>query len=204
MRPWLTEAEAARIEAAVGNAERGTTAEIVVVVTGEAVGSHWLLWPAFVALALPLFVLLACPGVAAGYLYALQLAVLAMGLLLGFVPLLRRLLVPVASRRMAARRCARDQFFERGLHLTAARTGILLLVSPVDRYAEIVADAGAHGPLPEDIWRPCVETLVAEVPRGQLAVGIELALGRLGDILRKRLPAAPEEPNEIPDRPVQL
>ena len=85
-----------------------------------------------------------------------------MGLLLGLVPSLRRLLIPIASRRMAARRCARDQFFERGLHLTAARTGILLLVSPVDRYAEIVADAGAQGPLPEDAWRPCLETLVAE------------------------------------------
>ena len=105
---------------------------------------------------------------------------------------------------MAARRCARDQFFERGLHLTAARTGILLLVSPMDRYAEIVADAGAQGPLPEDAWRPCLETLVAEVQGGQLAVGIELALGRLGEILRERLPAGPTDSNEIPDRPVQL
>ena len=145
----------------------------MVVVTGEAVGASWLLWPAFVALALPLFVLLAWPGMAPGYLYALQLAVLAMGLLLGFVPSLRRLLIPIASRRMAARRCARDQFFERGLHLTAARTGILLLVSPVDRYAEIVADAGAQGPLPEDAGRPCLKPIMAEAQRDQLAVGIE-------------------------------
>ena len=42
MRPWLTEDEAARIEIAVGKAELGTTAEIVVVVTGEAVGPSWL------------------------------------------------------------------------------------------------------------------------------------------------------------------
>ena len=63
MRPWLTEDELGRLEAAVRNAERGTTAEIVVVIAGgPAVGPSWLLWPAFVALAVPLPVLLVWPG----------------------------------------------------------------------------------------------------------------------------------------------
>jgi putative membrane protein len=204
MRPWLTEDELGRIEAAVHDAERGTTAEIVVVITGDTVGPRWLLWSAFVALAVPLVALLAWPGMAPANLYTLQLAVLALGLLLGLVPGLRRLLTPVASRRASARRCARDQFFERGLHLTAARTGVLLLVSPMDRYVEIVADAGAQGPLPDHTWRPCLDMLLAEARRGRLAAGIELALGTLGAVLRERLAAGLEDRNEVPDRPVQL
>ena len=139
------------------------------------------------ALAVPLVAFLAWPGIAAGHLYALQLAVLALGLFLWVVPALRRLLTPVATRRASARRWARDQFFERGLHLTAARTGVLLLVSPADRCAEIVTDAGAQGPLPDDTWRPCIETLLSEARQGRLAAGIELALGTLGPILRERL-----------------
>ena len=204
MRPWLTDDELRRIEAAVRAAEQGTTAEIVVVITGDTAGPSWLLWPAFLALAVPLATLILWPGVSAGTLYALQLGVLALGLVLSLVPGLRRLLTPVAVRQASVRQCARDQFFERGLHLTAARTGILLLVSPGDRHVEIVVDAGAQGTLSDQTWDPCLKVLLAAARQGQLAAGIEAAIGMLGDVLRERLPAGSDDRNTIPDRPVLL
>lgn len=205
MRPLLTEDELQRLEAAVHNAERGTTAEIVVVIVGRpTMDPSWLLWPALVALAVPLAVLLIWPGLPARTVYALQLAMLALGLLCGLVPSLRRLLTSVAARRAKCRRLAREQFFELGLQHTAARTGILMLVSPADRCVEIVADAGAQGALPDATWRPCVDVLLAEAPRGRLTAGIELALDTLGAILRERAPAGLEDRNEVPDRPVLL
>lgn len=204
MHPLLTDDELRRIEATVRDAERGTTAEIVVVITGDTTGPSWLLWPAFVALAAPLVTLLLWPGVAARTLYALQLVVLALGLVLGFVPGLRRLLTSVTARQASVRQCARDQFFERGLHLTAARTGILLLVSPGDRHVEIVVDAGAQGTLSDQTWDPCLKVLLTAARQGQLAAGIEAAIGMLGTILRQRLPAVSDDRNTIPDRPVLL
>jgi putative membrane protein len=206
MRPWLTEDELGRLEAAVRDAERGTTAEIVVVVAGgpAAAGASWLLWPALAALAAPLPALLLWPALPARVLHALQLAVLALGLLPSLVPDLRRLLTPAAIRRDWTRRLARDQFFELGLQRTAARTGVLLLVSPADRFAEVVADAGAEGPFPDEAWRPCLDALLAEARHGRLAAGIEAALGALGAVLRERAPAGPGDRDEVPNRPVLL
>jgi putative membrane protein len=204
MRALLTQDELARIEAAVREAERGTTAEIVVVVGGGTAEAGWLLGPALAALAIPLPLLLAWPRLTPGTLYTVQLAVLAAGLLLGLIPALRRLLRPGPVRRERTRRLARDQFFERGLHLTAARIGVLLLVSPADRCAEVIADAGAEGSLPDEIWSGALQTLLAEARQGRLAAGIEAALATLGEALRARLPADQHDRNEVPDRPVLL
>jgi putative membrane protein len=204
MRALLTQDELGRIEAAVRGAERGTTAEIVVVVAGGTAEAGWLLGPALAALAIPMPVLLAWPRLTPGTLYTVQLAVLAAGLLLGLIPGLRRLLRPGRVRRERTRRLARVQFFERGLHLTAARTGVLLLVAPVDRCAEVIADAGAEGSLPDEIWSGALQTLLAEARQGRLAAGIEAALGTLGEALRARLPADQHDRNEVPDRPVLL
>ena len=203
MRPLLTEEELERLESAVRSAERGSTAEIVVVIAGgPAEGHGWLYWPMVVALAAPS--VLIWLGLTARTLYVTQLAVLMLGALPWFLPALRRMLTPVASRHAAARRLAREQFFELGLHLTAARTGILLLVLPDDRCAELVADAGAQGPLPDEAWRPCVAALLTEAQRGRLSAGIEAALAELGAVLRERIPAGTTDRNELPDRPVLL
>jgi putative membrane protein len=204
MRALLTQDELGRIEAAVREAERGTTAEIVVVVAGGTAEAGWLLGPALAALAIPMPMLLAWPRLTPGTLYTVQLAVLAAGLLPGLIPGLRRLLQPGRVRRERTRRLARDQFFERGLHLTAARTGVLLLVVPADRCAEVIADAGAEGSLPDEIWSGALQTLLAEARQGRLAAGIEAALATLGEALRARLPADQHDRNEVPDRPVLL
>jgi putative membrane protein len=204
--PILSEAEIARVEAAVRAAERGTSAELVVVVargSGEGDASA-LLWPALAALALPLPLVLLAPRLAAPTVYAAQLALLLAGLLLLQVPGLAARLAPPAARRGRTRRAARDQFFERGLHLTAARTGVLLYVTAADRCAELIADAGASGPLSDEVWRPCLEGLAAEARRDRLADGLVAAVERLGAVLRRDLPAGPGDPNEVADRPVVL
>ena len=204
MRPPLTEPELARIEAAIRDAERGTSAEIVVVVAAAHHRPDLALWPALVALAAPLPVLLARPRLGALWLYAIQLGVLALGLLLLLVPAVRQALTPETARRDRARGLARDQFVERGLHRTAARTGVLLFVSPGDRCAEIISDAGVEGPLPDEAWRPCLDGLLAEARAGRLADGIVAALGRMSEMLRERLPAGPGDKDEVPNKPVVL
>jgi putative membrane protein len=200
----LTEPELARIEAAIREAERGTSAEIVVAVAAPHHGTDLHLWPAAVALAAPLPVLIAAPRLPGLWLYAIQLGVLALALALLLVPAAHRYLASPAARQARTRRLAREQFFERGLHRTAARTGVLLFLSPGDRCAEIISDAGVEGPLPDEAWRPCLDGLLAEAGKGRLAEGIVTAVGRMGEMLRERLPAGPGDRDEIPNRPVVL
>ena len=66
MRPPLTEQELQRLEKAVREAERGTSAEIVVAVAGDPVGgSCWLPWSGLAALALSVPVIVVRPGLSA-------------------------------------------------------------------------------------------------------------------------------------------
>ena len=205
MRPPLSEPELRQIEAAIRDAERGTTAEIVAVVAGDPVGgAAWVPWSGLIALALSLPLLVVRPGLGAPLLYSLQLAVVLLVLFLSLIPRLRCRLAPAPDRRRAARRLARDQFFELGLHRTSARTGVMLFVSPHDRYVEVIADAGVPGPLPDAAWQPCVDAVRAGAREQRLADGLERALELLGAELRERLPGVGRDRNELPDRPVVL
>lgn len=205
MRAPLTEQELQRLETAVREAERGTTAEIVVAVAGDPVGgAGWLPWSGLVALALSLPLVVIRPELEAPLLYTLQLALVLLVLLVALVPRLRCRLAPASDRQRAARRLARNQFFELGLHRTSARTAVLLFVSPHDRYVEVIADAGVPGALPDEAWQPCVDALRAEARERHLAAGLERALERLGAVLRERLPGTGTDRNELPDRPVLL
>ena len=205
MRTPLGDADLTRIEDAVREAERGTTAEIVVVIAaGPTPDRSALFWPALAALTLPLPLLLLGRHLTASTLYAIELAILALGLALVLLPASRNRLTSATSRRTRARRVARDQFFERGLHRTAARTGVLLYVAPAERCAEIIADAGAAGPLPDEAWHPCLDELLAEARRDRLADGIVGAVTRLGAVLREQAPAGRGDRNELPDRVVLL
>ena len=48
------------------------------------------------------------------------------------------------DQRRRASRLAREQFFEPGLHLTRARTGVLIFVAVAEHYVEIIADEGIN------------------------------------------------------------
>ena len=61
-----------------------------------------------------------------------------------FFPAMRIHLVPLRQRYRHAHDNAMKQFLGRNIHITAARTGVLLFVSLAERYAEVVADAGIN------------------------------------------------------------
>ena len=65
----------------------------------------------------------------------------------GAVASFRRLRIHLVPRRQRYRHAhdnAMKQFLARNVHLTTARTGVLLFVSLAERYAEVVADAGIN------------------------------------------------------------
>jgi putative membrane protein len=205
MRAWLSETELDRLEGAVRDAERGTSAEIVVVLAGvPGPTPGWLLGPAAAALLLPVPLLLIWPNLPALTLWTWQLALAALGALVASVPPLRRALTPEAIRRERVKRIAQEQFFAQGLHLTAARTGVLMLVAPAERWVEVLADAGAPGLPPGDPWREGIDLLCSHAREGRLADGIATAVAALGRCLREHAPAPAGDRDELANRPIQL
>ncbi|SFU39847.1 putative membrane protein [Methylobacterium sp. 174MFSha1.1] len=198
----LSEAECARIAAAVAAAERGTAGEIVVMVAARS-GAYRSLPPAL-ALAGALLVpwpLILLTGLSATRIFVVQLAV-ALALLLGLsaAPILARLprALPRAFRRARARAAARHEFQSRGLSRTSGRTGVLIYVALAERYADVVTDTGV-GTAPE-AWRPVLDDLVAALRRDALAEGLVRAVAGAGAILAEAAPPRPGDADELPNR----
>jgi putative membrane protein len=199
---FVTQQEQIEIANASRAAEARTAGEIVTVIAAE---SESYLWPAMFAATVIAFVV---PGLVAPFitlvsssdLFFIQLvALLALQIPL-LVPRIRFALVPSSIKRDRARRRAREQFVERGLHLTEGRTGVLIFVSVAERYVEIVADAGIAAKVEQTAWQTIVDAFIADVRNDRIARGFCSAVQQVGDILAAHFPSDAKNPNELPDK----
>ena len=181
----------ASVERAVRDAERGTTAELVVVVAARS-GTYRdvaLLAGAIAAAAVLLVALFArriFPPVAVAFEVPTTFALVAW--LVHRLPSVLRVFVSEARAKRQVQRAAAWWFVEEAVHGTKARTGVLVYVSLLEERAAIVADLGLSAvPMPELRWRSA-----EEVVRG---------IGALGALLRERCPGTPSDANELPDTP---
>ncbi|TNC12501.1 hypothetical protein FF100_16205 [Methylobacterium terricola] len=198
----LSEAERARIAAAITAAERGTAGEIVVMVAARS-GAYRSLPPAL-ALAGALLVpwpLILLTGLSATRIFLVQLVV-ALALLLGLAaaPSLAGLprTLPRFVRRARARAAAQHAFRSRGLSHTRGRTGVLIYVALAERYADVVTDTGI-GTAPE-AWQAVLADLVTALRRDALADGLVRAVEATGMILAEAAPPHPGDTDELPNR----
>ena len=218
----LSGADQARVEAAITAAEALTSGEIfcIVATRREAHPDTVLAAAALAALALPFIAILlgfqpwaigndwlggpVSPYRAIAGFLACQLAVFAATAALVSLTPLHRALTPARVRHGHLHRLAQDQFLARGLHETSARTGVLLLASPAERYAEVIADEGIYAKVSPDHWRSTIAALTEAARRGDLAGGFERAIGLAGGVLAEHFPAAAHARNELPNRIVEI
>lgn len=217
-----------RIAAAIEAAEARTSGEIVCVLDRDChVYLEWVLaLAAALAFLLPFLATLAgfgptawrdalfpawqtpgatLPDIATIELYAAAqvLVFLAAVLLLRRSPFAQRL-APEAMRRARVHDLALKQFLARGIHLTAGRTGVLVYVSLHDRVAEIVADEAIYAKVAPGIWAEADAALVEEAACGDLTTGFVRAIAIVGDILAEHFPPVDRNPDELPNRLIEL
>jgi putative membrane protein len=226
----LTPEDSASVERAVAQAEQRTRGEICCVITEEAsvYPDVPLVWGAAAALAAPL--VLAALGLdplrrhwslggweigqfaaanmeartALVLLAALQVLIFfAVAFIVSHAPV-RRALTPRWVRRERVHRRATEQFAARGLDRTRERTGVLLFVSLKDRIAVVIADEGINAKVEPDAWEQAIKALIAKMSEGKLGEGLIAAISRCGDLLAAQFPASSDNPNELPDAPVQV
>jgi putative membrane protein len=203
--PFLTDDDRHRIARAIAEAERRTTGELVAVVAQSAGDCRRvpLLWPALGALLLPAILLTVEPSMGAWTLYLVQAAAFLVLALLAQLPI-GMALVPDGIKRRRASRLAREQFFERGLHLTRARTGVLIFVSVAEHYVEILADEGIDALVPPGTWDKAVADFVERVRAGRIAEGFVAAIEVVGARLAEHFPRAPDDPDELPNHLIEI
>ena len=204
--PFLTDEDRYTIASAIAEAERSTSGELVAVVAQSASDyRHLLLWPALAALLLPAIVLTIEPGTSAWILYLAQAVAFLVLALLAHLPVsVRMALVPDWIKRRRASRLAHEQFFERGLHLTRARTGVLIFVAVAEHYVEIIADEGINALVAPGTWDKAVADFIERVRSGQVAEGFLAAIEVVGTRLAEHFPRAADDPDELPNRLIEI
>jgi putative membrane protein len=203
--PFLTDEDRQKIASAIAEAERRTSGELVAVVAQSA-GDYRhvpLLWPALAALLLPALLLTIEPGMSAWTLYLAQAGAFLVLALLAHLPV-RMALVPDWMKRRRASRLAREQFFERGLHLTRARTGVLIFVAVAEHHVEILADEGINALVPPGTWDKAVADFVERVRAGRIADGFLATIEAVGTRLAEHFPRAADDRDELPNRLIEI
>jgi len=91
--------------------------------------------------------------------------------------------------------------FERlGMHLTAARHGVLIYVSIEDHKLAVLGDRGIHERVGQAYWDALVESTLAHFRGQRFRDGLVHAVGEVGAVLRRHFPRRPDDVNELPDR----
>ncbi|WP_404711629.1 TPM domain-containing protein [Sphingomonas sp. MMS24-J13] len=214
----------AKVAAAIKAAEAKTDGEIstIVAASSDSYGDVVFVAAALVAL-LPLAVSAAWPGVlesgakllTGGWeeptlrfmltLLTIETACLFLIAWAVFrIAAIRTVLTPAAIETRRVRRRALMLFRTGTEQRTLSKTGVLLYLSLAEHRAEIVADAAIHSRAPQEAWGEAMAALIAALKDNRPGDGIAAAVERIGAVLAEHFPYTGSDPNELPDRLIEL
>jgi putative membrane protein len=189
-----------RVAAAIGEAEKHTSGEIVAVVA-TASASYVSVAPlvaALVALLVP-WPLIYFTWWPVQWIYLLQLAVFLVVASIIYYRPIRMALVPASIKRDRAHKRAVEQFLAQNLYTTDGHTGVLIFLSAAEHYAEIIADRNIYKLAPQDEWQAMVDRLTSRIGDGRAADGLIETIEAAGALLSKHYPPGSGSTNELPN-----
>ncbi len=221
----VSEADHLLVTDAVAAAEHHTSGEIVTVVTDISdhyndISIAWATAMAFLALSVvaifPAFYLDKLSWIMGGWEHEysageyLALVLLFMGLkwlgtwlLMKWMPL-RMALTPKHIKLARVRARAITMFKVGTESKTVGRTGVLLYLSMKEHRAEIVADEAIASKVDPAVWGDAMVALLDHVKAGRPGEGMTAAVKQMGVVLAEHFPRGSENPNELPDRLIEL
>ena len=134
-------------------------------------------------------------GVLVGYL---------VGSWAGSLPWCIRLLTSNERMAFKVRRRAELAFYEHGLHKTREGTGILIMISLLERRAQVLADKAINDLVHPGTWDTLVQELVQGIKDGQPTEALCRAIAQCGDLLAIHFPVREgDNPDELSDDLIQ-
>ncbi len=205
----LTPDQIARIDAAIGEAESNTTAEIVPVIATRS-GEYWHapyqagMWGMGIVLLITtlgwLLVEHTWPVLHIGWYAALSMGGFFVGALSARIEPIQR---AFAGDDVMLAQChgrARQFFAAQGVFGTKERTGVLLYVSLFERVVLVLGDTGITKKLDPGAYESVVGAVTTRMREGRVEDGMIDGLKHLGALLGDRFPKAQDDENEIPNR----
>ena len=141
---------------------------------------------------------------ARAFMTAFLFAYLAALAVLILFPQVCQRLVPRNTLASRAHQNAVAQFLARNIHITKARTGVLLFVSVDERYAEVIADDAVNAHVGQADWDAIVSMLIQAARKRCYADGFLQAIEATGALLAAYFPKSAGDTNELDDHVVEL
>lgn len=213
----FSEEEIKTIEAAIGEVETSSSAEVVPVVASVSgrydraedmfgfllslvvLGFSWGwlqglapaadTWGDAPALGLPL---------------AVALAILAVTFFIGMAlashfPVLRLPLIARREMQEEVERRARETFQRLKIRKTENATGVLIYVSLYEQMVHVVGDDTINAKLSREDWTALCGTIISGFKAGRPAEGMRSGILRCGELLARHFPIQPGDTNELVD-----
>jgi putative membrane protein len=222
---YLDDAGRSLIAAAVTDAERATSGEIVAVLADRSDGytDVALLWAAGAAFTMmSLFAALPQPfldtwdrafggwghqwttGELASMVIGIGLvAFLAVLLIQQWEPL-RFALIPGPTKTIRVHNQAVRQFKVGADRRTTGRTGVMIYLSMAEHRAEIVADESIAAIVTAEVWGEAMGDMLAHIRKGRVAEGLAVGIRDVGFVLSQHFARGADDINELPDRLIEV
>jgi putative membrane protein len=220
----IGEADIELVTRAVSEAEARSDAEIATIVSerSDNYNDVPLIWAALVALlalavyaAFPDFYLALLDRLTGGWhvwsmrewltilVFATTVKFLATRYLIGWWPL-RMAFTPAKTKTRRVRARAIALFKASTERQTRSRTGVLIYLSLAEHRAEILADEAIVAKVSADQWGAAMALMIDHLKAGRPGEGMAAAVKAIGDILAEHFPHTGTDPDEMPNRMIQL
>jgi len=206
---FFTQADRDRISAAVHEAERRTSGEIVPVVVDESdryEEAEWRAGALLGVLALSVFAAVHLltpvwlPLRFTEWLLIIVLCFVAGMMLARFVPAVKRIFAGTELMKKRVGQRAAGVFIEEEVFATRDRTGILLFVSLTEHKVVVLGDSGINAKVQHADWQAIVDTIVDGIVQDRFVDGLVNAVGKCGALLeRMGVNIRPDDRDELTD-----
>lgn len=201
----LNDGEMQQVARAIAEVEKTTDAELITVLAPRSDNYLYIpvLLAAVLALLSPLVFTLLPHWFGAAEVLVLQWMVFIVFSLVFRTPAILRWIIPPRVKSYRAENMARRQFLENNLHHTKDGVGVLIFVSELERYIEVIADRGISEHVNNERWREIIQRFVKAVQAGNTVEGFIHCIEETGGHLERCCPAT-EQKNELPNHLVVL
>ena len=201
-KDFFTTTEKERIEAAVQQAEKRTSGEIVPMVVDESYD-----YPRAEILGAGLFSLASAVSLSWAFfdeslwhfLWLFALGYFPFKQLIRSLPALRRRLIHPLEISTEVEEKAVVSFLEHGLHHTRDETGVLILISLFERRVHVLADRGINDVVPANTWDGIVQTITDGIHRRDTCNALCAAIDTCGQLLEEHFPVKADDTDELPN-----
>jgi len=132
------------------------------------------------------------------FVISLTIIFTVVGFVINYIPFVRRLFAgkKLIDERVFSR--AKEAFLEKEVFATRNRTGVLIFISYMEHRVVVLGDSGINQHVTQKDWEEVVNLVISGIKKHDVALGIEQAIEKCGELLQKAgLAIAVDDVNEL-------